>query len=345
MSDGNFPARITRTESTEDAYLKRALWFEGYVARALNIADASPEKTVCCAIAQKSGWTASTWRQIKASLIFRFESMKTPEALRAVMVLRAETQSGTLKKSTKTSSQRRKNVSDTELERVLQALLGSASKYKDVLSKWLTLGALFGLRPHEYSSSELRWMSTAEVEGCGNTLDRRPYLIVKNSKNSNGRTHGIQRHLNLSLIDQDTLNELGEFILLMTLVVHSGEYEKYYEGCKALLNRTNKNMRSPSGKRLQIYSARHKFAALAKKTLSPQEVGALMGHGTDKTASLHYGNKHLSTGILGVTPIAQEVAKVQQKRRSMPAHLAARNEKPQKVPSSRPKRIKVQVIY
>ncbi len=41
--------------------------------------------------------------------------------------------------------------------------------------------------------------------------------------------------------------------------------------------------------RYALYSCRHEFAAQARRVYTLQEVAALMGHGSDATATQHYG--------------------------------------------------------
>lgn len=324
--DGLAPAP-SRLPATENGYLRRALWFEGYAARMMGTGDVSPRETVACAIERKSAWSASTWRQTKAALIFRYAAMNTPDSRSAVEMLRAEDQSGSLRATNKTSGQRSKNISQKDMQQVLAGVRKSRSIYAPVLEAWLLLGAVFGLRPHEWTQSEVVMLSQADIEGKGDAAVKRPHLRVENAKGTNGRSHGKYRHLSLGRVSPAVIASAGEFTVLMALVQSGGEYAKYYAGCQTLLSRINAKLSHPTGKHVQLYSPRHQFAANAKKELSLREVGCLMGHSTDRTASLHYGKRQYAAGGLGVRPLASEVGRVKVKKAVLPAFLSARNKR------------------
>ncbi len=315
----------TRLAQTEDNYLKRALWFEGYAATMMGTLEVSPEEVAACAITKKATWASSTWRQIKASLLFRYGAMNTPASLAAVQALQSESQGGSVKRSNQTSAKRKKNVSDADLSRVLTPIAHSKSKYAGILQTWLVLGSWTGLRPHEWCQAVVVSLSEADIEGKGDATVKLPYLRVENAKHTNGRGHGKYRHLPLAGFHQDIIDGMANFALHMTLAEQQGQYPTYYAGCQALLARINGKLRHARGKRVQLYSARHKFSAAAKLQLTLAEVGALMGHGTDQTSSSHYGKRQHSSGGLKVTPLAIEVRRVRLKKTALPQFLVTRN--------------------
>ena len=59
-----------------------------------------------------------------------------------------------------------------------------------------------------------------------------------------------------------------------------------------------------------LYSLRHQFAANAKSSYTQSEVAALMGHGVDVTATIHYGRRASGQGALKVAPLPAQVATV-----------------------------------
>lgn len=303
----------SRTSDTEAAYLRRALAFEAFTARQLSIVDPSPAVVAAHARERREEWAKPTWRQYKAALIYRFHAMGTPESLEAVELLRDGDQSMCLKKTRRTSGRRSKSVSKDDLMEVLKEVRASGSKYAPFLTTWLLLGAQIGLRPHEWGQASLviakpEEIGDSAVEPGGPAL---PYLRIRNGKDTNGRSHGDYRHLNLSGLKQDVVQLVGKFTSMMADVVNRGAYEKYYAACKKLLYRINLRLHGDDDQRwIQLYSPRHRFSADAKKQLDAAGVAALMGHGTTKTAARHYGRRVAGDGSLGPRPVAAEVARV-----------------------------------
>jgi len=192
-----------------------------------------------------------------------------------------------------------------------------------MLETWLLLGAEIGLRPHEWGQATLIYLTPMEVGdvhadvlvGAFGDVVKAPYLRIRNSKTTNGRSHGEFRHLNLSRIKPSLIEMIGEFAELMTEVVESGHYQTYYAACRKLLWRINKSLHGKHPRKwLQLYSPRHKFSSEAKNALGAEGVAAMMGHATTKTASEHYGRRTSATGGLGPRPIESEIIRVRKIR-------------------------------
>ena len=73
------------------------------------------------------------------------------------------------------------------------------------------------------------------------------------------------------------------------------DFEYIYTSCRMRLRRVTLKLWSPKKKHPTLYSGRHQFSADMKNTLSKKEIAALMGHGTDDTATVHYGKKRYGT--------------------------------------------------
>jgi hypothetical protein len=78
-------------------------------------------------------------------------------------------------------------------------------------------------------------------------------------------------------------------------VFRSAADDKAYD---ALLERTQRAFKVAAAslwprrrRTIAPYSGRHAFAARAKAAYPPEEVAALMGHGVDETAFMHYGRR------------------------------------------------------
>ncbi|MEJ6002655.1 hypothetical protein [Paucibacter soli] len=324
LEDNARAAKITRSPQTEMSYLRRAMLFEASTAKVLSIANPSAQVIAAHALEMRAEWSKSSWRQMKASLIFRFEAMGTQAAADAVMLLREGHQSVCAKSSTRTSGRRAKSVGDDAFQAVVKRVMKSASEFSSILSTWLLLGSRIGLRPHEWGQAELIYAEAKDVGDTGETRESAlPYLRIRNAKNTNGRSHGQYRHLNLSALDPKLIAVVSDFAKLMTGVTESGEYPRIYEGCRKLLFRINSDLNRKNSKRwVQLYSTRHKFSSEAKKQLSREEVAALMGHATNKTGGEHYGRRISATGTLGPRPIASEVARVRIVRQAQARHNA-----------------------
>lgn len=326
----------TRTAGTEQKYLARALWFEEFAARQLDKLTVDPLEVAQVAIERKPLWTANTWNQTKAALIYRYESMKTSIAIQAVTLLKNTSRDGTIKKSNKTSALRKKTIRDDELMLVCQKVGETKSQYANILKKWLLLGAVTGLRPHEWCQAQVIQEEDATI-AQSSLFPVKLYLKVLNAKNSNGRSHGQFRHLDLSEYPAHLIEQIKEFSEDMAEALKTGEYKTIYLGCQQLLHRVNTKLNHPSERRIQIYSARHKFSSEAKNKYTLLEVAALMGHATDKTASAHYGKRNQSTSGPNnktlVKPIDNEVARVRKVQMEMSEHAQLKYRKIQKAKS------------
>lgn len=251
----------------------------------------------------------------------------------------------------RTSALRKKNFSAESFNTVLLVLKATAGKHKwnNLTITWLTLGALTGLRPHEWCQAEVvelpEVVETPDLEGTQQEIYTW-YLKVLNSKNSNNRAHGEYRHIDISALSESERSVLADFCGFMKESLDDGYYQNVYKGCKEALRRANKAILSgnlnkfvkianqvptkakggkiynnikktkdslDTFKVIQLYSARHKAASDAKQVLTQAEVAAFMGHATDQTAAIHYGKRShggRGAGGLRVRPSAGEVAKV-----------------------------------
>lgn len=402
ISDDSVDPKATRTKATETAYLKRALWFEGRAAEQLQRADVSPIDVAEVAIESRYGWSKANWKQIKASLVFRYTAMGTPASLEAVALLQSAQQTECLPKAASTSAQRLKAVSEEAFLAVLTKVQSSRSGYASFLYRWLSHGAAFGLRPHEWGQTQLVWMRASDAaavqeicsaaneapDDCltglpglawderfdaGRSLEEaeqtkpppqpfsfdlfgtteevaaaglgtkaakggkgkgsrarqagpevpeidsaRWFLRVRNAKNTNGRAHGFFRHLDVSGCSNSTLRDVAAFAALMRAVIESGQYDGYYDSCRRLLLRINDRLGLRGKSHVQIYSPRHKFSSAVKNRFSRSEVGAMMGHANDETATTHYGKRRCGTGSSAVNPVKVEVQRVIRKAETAP---------------------------
>lgn len=270
------------------------------------------------AMEMRPEWSKSTWRQYKAALLYRYGEMGTAGAQQACSLLRDAGQGPCATNSRRTSGRRAKTVSAEALDTVVQRASESKSEFGPLLITWLLLGAQIGLRPHEWGQAEVLLLYPEHLGDSESPPGvQQPYVRIRNSKTTNGRSHGEYRHLNLASLAPELVNAVAQFTQLMSRAVHSGQYARLYKGCAQLLYRINTDLHSNNSTLwVQLYSPRHRFSSEAKKALDLNAVAALMGHGTDKTATKHYGRAISSTGTLGPKPIAAEIARVRQVRQA-----------------------------
>lgn len=199
-----------------------------------------------------------------------------------------------------TSSQKAKQFKNDDLIKLIQAAKEMSSKWAVPSVVWMTANSIVGLRPIEWKSAYL------------GVVDGDKVLVVVNAKNTNGRSHGKLRHLNLTKINE------AELSLILKQLNIAGKYNiddvtwsRYYNAVRLTIYHMTRKTLSNRRKYPTLYSTRHQFAANAKAAdLGKSEIAALMGHAVDTTATMHYGRKKHGSGRFGVNPVADEVLRI-----------------------------------
>lgn len=142
----------------------------------------------------------------------------------------------------------------------------------------------------------------------------RTYLKVKNSKHTNGRAHGMYRHLDVTDFGGRVMGALDAFVCYMSKLTRV-RYKSTYDDCRLLLAAVNESFFKEGEKYIQLYSARHFYASNAKKHMAPTDVAAAMGHANDQTAYSFYGNARYGSGGLMARPVSEEAQRVRQVRK------------------------------
>lgn len=217
--------------------------------------------------------TENTWRLYRSAVNFIFPSASKK-------IIEVLNQKGGIKKnrSKKTSGNKAKKVTEQQLNVLLAKIIESRSQYKEITVKLIQATLLTGVRPSEWRSAKL--------------IDRK--LIIKNAKQSNGRSHGAFRTLNLEMFNDDEFHIISYVVNIM---YGSTEYdiETLYGSVTKLIKRYAKGI---SKKNISLYSFRHQFSANMKKYgYSKYEVAALMGHIDKEMAGRNYGKKRGGNGI------------------------------------------------
>ena len=265
----------TRIEKTEKEYLKRAEGIIGQYTKETGQTVKNVESLIDWLISvHQMKIVKSTWRYDRAAIAFYLTHHN--HGLEAAAVKKLENRNCKTD-SIETSALKQKKMSELDIELIFSKLDAVNNKWDGLLGCWLEAAVLTGMRPGEWE--------TAVLKG--------DYLIVLNAKNTNGRSFGIERILNLSNLDEESYEAIEKFMhkLLYSLKINDGNFERIYTGCRQRLRRITQELWSPKKKHPTLYCCRHQFSADMKNTLSKKEIAALMGHGTDETATQHYGKK------------------------------------------------------
>lgn len=220
----------------------------------------------------------------------------------------------------RTSAKKAKQMKQEYLEVLEAKLIRSCSKVSDLTLWLLKASQTFGLRPVEWATAE--YVVNAE---------RILGVRVKNAKNSQGRSFGEYRTIWLTHFHTELSAEILDAIICgQKIIEHFSEtknslldseneeqevdsyqeqVQKELKACRALLRQINTRLENSgaikSNQRITLYSARHQFAANAKKSGSmPIEIAAVMGHGALDTNEKYYGRKVNGKG--GFSVVANE---------------------------------------
>lgn len=227
----------------------------------------------------------STWKQYRCSLIYMAEilnkkSIISNEELDSIKKLLRKVKG--LSKSEavvdKTSSSKKKSFNIKEIEDLDQELINSKNIWSNPLRIWIRAAKYTGLRPVEWKNVKY--------------LEESKEIVVINAKNTNGRSFGDVRTINLKHLKDFMIKDILLQIKIARTMDESGNWEKYYKGCSNLLRYTSRKIWKNKKKYPTLYSCRHQFSADMKASgCTRREVAALMGHGSDLTAEAHYGRK------------------------------------------------------
>jgi hypothetical protein len=143
-----------------------------------------------------------------------------------------------------------------------------------------------------------------------------------NGKNSNGRAHGHSRTLRWASLSDDHVARITAWIATAKKAESEGRYETLLDTLGALMKRVTKRLFPRRRKWPKLSSARHMAAARWKhhyvaSAKSEEEklhglaiVAALMGHGSDETATHHYARARKGSTFPIPTAEPSEVARI-----------------------------------
>lgn len=206
----------------------------------------------------------------------------------------------------KTSAKKQKKINKDDLKELDTALKNSENEYSKLTRLWLRAGIIVGLRPVEWRNAKIvKNPKTLEVD-----------LIVLNAKNTNNRSHGDYRTINLNHLKPQQIEMINQFVTSSQQIsAQSGGddevWEKLYTGCSNLLRYTSRKLWPKRKKHPTLYSARHQFSSNLKASgMKPEEIAALMGHASDLTAQMTYGKRRYGNSTVKPKVKTDEVNKV-----------------------------------
>ncbi|WP_370196646.1 site-specific integrase [Aurantimonas sp.] len=271
---------------------------------------------------RRSGMSPSSFRQYRAAsiwvfgLILKGDSMNATvhaEVQRAIAILSSPLRNPMFlqpKVPLRTSALKQKRISSQDWEKLTAALSVSKRRHAEAVLLLLTAGLVTGLRPSE-------WINTRMIQDTEEGWK----LKVQNGKSTNGRSHGPTRTLTWSDSTEEVQAIRDWQGHLSTCLPREKDraravWRTYYAQLRDTLHEVCQELWPRRQRRPTFYSTRHTFAAAAKALLTPSEVGALLGHGTDFTAAKHYarppkGRSRLP-GFMLPTPDFAEVLRVRQ---------------------------------
>ncbi len=266
------------------------------------------------------GCAKSTQRQYRAALRYYIDSLggQTALSLRTGKEQRKweedRGQQRAFAKPAGTSSGKAKSIKPRELASLCRVLRSQRTKSADLAADLLIAGRQFGLRPSEWAGAEFIFMDRPT-----DSNEHDSQLVVRNAKTTQGRSFGSHRTLRFSRrgIEEEVLRVALRCNLAMKLRAlkrrRSGHEGADPCGLRAIQHSLAEARKQRGYKRkIVLYTARHQFAANAKAAkFNLIEIAALMGHGSDETASAHYGKRRSGGGrSLGVEPSEGDVEAV-----------------------------------
>jgi hypothetical protein len=269
-------------------------------------------------INRKSCYAANSWRLVRASVMWAMEVIATTEPLHAketraaIARLLAEQPKPDETRPIMTSRTKAKGCSQDDANRIRHAAFASRAPGGADLATYINGARLTGLRQCEWPGAILR-----KSERPGYMWD----LIVANAKNSNGRTHGAYRTLYWTNLSPDLVADVFAWIA----VASSPDYATRLDTSGKLLNKLTRDLFPRRTEWPTLSSMRHEAVARwkghyfregqseAERRLALATVAALMGHGSDESATRHYARASSGSAEFPV-PAADpaEIARVRQ---------------------------------
>lgn len=297
----------TRTNKTEAGYHVRVIAvLEKYGVEAQKDWDLNPKDFLNWLEAYRDKVSKASWRQIRAALVWFMKNIESECDLSAE-ILAIDTD--TCSEAINTSAKKKKSISDKEKVALEVELLSSHDKFiagggdetdSVALNTLLYLLAteITGLRPSEWWGAKIvdtKNLDVDEIEAQKKDLKSIDTitLVVENGKATNGRAFGSHRTIKLKNLSPERKFALEAHYRSVKKHSSLEAFEGYYKSCADRMTYTTRKLWPHRKKYPTLYSGRHQFSAnLKREDTALKVIAALMGHGTDRTATEHYGRKN-----------------------------------------------------
>jgi hypothetical protein len=330
MSLSNDTTELTQSSETKKAYARRCRQLVEAARRKLaarsgqpfDAVELTPAILIDYVIGKKRDYAANSWRLVRRSVVWSLEeaASRVDEALAneivvAIARLRAEKADPHDDRRAQTSRTKAKALPADDLARIDHAALTTRAPSAGDLVRYLKVGVITGLRPCEWSKAELR-----ESTRPGFSWK----LVVANAKYTNRRAHGPFRTLYWVDLPADVVHDINAWIAIAS----GSNYERRMATIGRLLWQITRELWPRRKEWPTLYSTRHAAVALWKahyvrdgqteteRLEALAVIAALMGHGSDDTATQHYARASAasSKGPAFVLPTADpaEIEKVRQ---------------------------------
>lgn len=321
---GNPYTSPTRTAATESQYYRRAnALIQRFQADHPHQKQPGQPAFLQWLEHLKTTVTPSTWRQYRASLVYRFHQEDGQDAQDLATRINEITTDGCIPrtgrtpKERRTSSRKKKSLSEADCIAIHNHLKTLNSRYRNLVHLLIEGGRLTGLRPTEWRHTTLaiQWNNQSTQSDIPQNsppfgqspqaapapqynaeidmqADRHPVLVIQNAKNSNRRTHGDTRTLHLTHLEGGEYRNVVRMLRMASRYTSDADWQAAYNCARKVLNRAVKHLWPHTPVRPTLYSARHQFSADAKAAgFSKVAIAAMMGHASDRTATTHYGRR------------------------------------------------------
>ena len=273
---------MTRTRGTEKQYIEIAEQILVRYQEESSLTWGDDVLKFCEWFLERSkDWSFATWRLYKAAIIFFMKNNGPKEAVSFLDA--AKWSSSAYKKGSRnTSAQKAKSFPKKDLDKLLSTLNTKRGQFDQLLSLWLFVGLMVGLRPSEWD--------TAIVEN--------DILIVQNAKRTNGRSFGDKRQILLTNITDAEKDRLLAFLDQFDEFKKQGfSYQYIYDRCRKRMWEISRLALPRRKVYPTLYSCRHQVAAELKSSgYTLKEIAVLFGHASDATATRHYGHASQGSG-------------------------------------------------
>lgn len=241
-------------------------------------------------------WSPSYWRLMRAAMVLTLNQLNAPIEAVAMFHDEAALPKRVQKKPSKNGRsvyRVPKKIEADVIEQYINLLRESRGPMSHLLGAFLYVNQEIGLRPKEWGDA---WLSII----MGSDGESLPILIVKNAKNTNGRSTGETRTLIMNDLVSKMVNP--SFILRDKAIAQYGDWATVQRKMTLALGDFRRRHKLPP---LNLYSTRHQFSANAKSAgLTKRQIADLMGHESDKTAEAHYGKKRYGRGYINVQSLS-----------------------------------------